>query len=121
MIAAWSATLPEFVLRGAQETLTAQVIESSIAAGESKVRQRIRGQWRPFSLQIRCSQAQLAKFETFYTTTLASGVLPFTWVHPRTRAAARFRFIGPAPQLSPLGTNADGVFATLSFKLVRIA
>lgn len=120
MTAAWPETLPEFVLSGAQETLTAEVIESAVTEGPSQARRRVRSQWRAFSAQVRCDQDQLATFETFYGETLVSGVLPFTWVHPRTRAAARFRFTGPPPQISPRGTGADGVFAAVSFKLIRI-
>jgi len=103
----WPATLPALVVQsGYSESLPDQAIETPTDAGPGKIRRRQTGTQRPLKCSIECTPAQVATFETFWLTTLAGGTLEFTWVHPRTQAAATLRFRKPAPTLVPLdGAN----------------
>lgn len=97
-MSAWPASLPQFFLEaGYREPLEDQLIESDMDAGPAKVRRRFTTATRIISGSIAMTQAQAAVFETFFATTCAGGSLPFTWVHPRTRAPATFRFRKPLP------------------------
>lgn len=117
MTAAWPSDLPEFLEGGATETLPNERVESAIANGAPQARRRIRGKTREFDATIYCPSENVAAFEHFYRDTLKDGVLPFTWVHPRTRAAGVFKFKGQAPAYAPRGS---GEVVMISFKLGRV-
>jgi len=114
---AWPATLPEFFESGSHETPPTDRLESESEAGLSAVRRRLRSRTRAYEAAIVVDLTQLATFKTFHDTTLAGGVKPFTWVHPRTRAAAAFRFKGPPPAFTP---RASGALILISFQLVQV-
>jgi hypothetical protein len=115
--AAWPATLPEFLEGGATETLPNERLESAISNGAPIARRRIRGKTREFDATIYCPAESVPAFEHFYRDTLSDGVLPFTWVHPRTRVAGVFKFKGAAPAYAPRGS---GEVVMISFKLGRV-
>lgn len=101
---AWPATLPQFVLEsGYGEALPDVTIESQVDGGAPKRRRRFTTAWRPIDCAIECDATQAATFETFWGATCASGSLDFTWVHPRTRTAATFRWRGGPPQAQVFG------------------
>lgn len=118
MTAAWPGTLPQFVEEGAEETLPDDAIESQIDNGLPQTRRRRIMNIRDHKVAILCDATQLAAFEDFYRDTLKDGVLPFTWVSPRTQAAATFRFRQPPPQVT---ARISGVLSAVQFTLVQIA
>lgn len=100
----WPGTLPALVTQaGFSESVPDQAIETPTDAGPGKVRRRQTGTQRPIKAAIRCTAAQVAAFDTFWLSTLAAGTLQFTWVNPRTQAAATLRFRKPVPAYTPLG------------------
>jgi antitoxin component of RelBE/YafQ-DinJ toxin-antitoxin module len=112
--AVWPTTLPSFVLeQGFQENLPDNNLESSVDAGQAKIRPRFTAQFQRFVLQVQMDQAQSAVFRVFFNSTLNTGSLPFDWVHPMTRQAATFRFRKPAPQASSQG----GIYSVWTLNL----
>lgn len=105
MADAWPGTLPQAPdWSGYQETSPNVAIRTQMDAGPPKLRRRFTAGIRPFSMQFLLTQAQVATLDTFYQTTLTGGTEAFDWTHPRTGAAASFRFVSP-PQYSALGPN----------------
>ena len=97
-------SLPQFVQEGGySEQIQDQTIESQMDTGPAKIRRRFTKSLRRFSMQLMLTQAQVSTFEAFWQDDCKGGSLPFTWVHPRTRAAATMRFRNPAPQYSTQG------------------
>lgn len=117
MVAAWPADLPEYVESGAQERPAEERIDSNAdTLGRPGRRRRVRGRVRDFDVSIACTTAQVVALRTFYETTLVSGVLPFTWVNPRTQAPGVFRFQSPPPIYMP---RVHGV-TMVSFKMIQV-
>ena len=101
---AWPSSLPQFVQEsGYSESLPKVLIESQNEAGPPRLRRRFTSNWREIQAAIFCTEAQRLIFENFHHTTLADGVLPFTWVNPLTQAPKTFRFRLPEPTYRPLG------------------
>jgi hypothetical protein len=102
--AVWPTSLPSYVLeQGYQESLPDNNLESSVDAGQAKIRPRFTAQFQKFVCTIQMDQGQSATFRDFFNNTLNTGSLPFDWVHPNTRAAVTFRFRKPVPQASSQG------------------
>jgi hypothetical protein len=100
-MATWPASLPQFVLtEGFEESPPDVLLRTEMDAGPAKVRRRFTAGVRPLKAVIVCSSAQVTTLETFFAAALASGALPFDWVHPRTQAATSFRFVRP-PSIAP--------------------
>lgn len=100
----WPTTLPQVVLLdGLSESPPDQSIETPTDAGPGKSRRRQTGTQRAISASIICTKAQVATFDIFWLTTLASGTLNFSWTAPRTGAAATMRFRKPPPSYAALG------------------
>jgi hypothetical protein len=110
----WPAGLPQFVdEEGYGEDFEQAAIESPMDIGPPKIRRRQIGGFRRFSVSITVSDdAAVTTFDTFWSTTLKQGTLPFDWVHPRTQAALTFRFRNPPPKL-----RVRGEARTISFSL----
>lgn len=114
MTAAWPATLPQyFQEQGYSESPPDQRLESNVDSGPPKTRRRYTNNYRPIQGTIWCTEDQWEDFETFYDVDLAGGVLPFTWVHPITRAAATFKFRGQPPRYTPFGGTNVAIAMTL--------
>ena len=90
----WPADLPRRqLLEGYSEAPPARAIRSAVDVGPAKVRRRYTGGARRVTCSVLLqSRAQKAALDTFYDTTLQSGVLPFQWldVHGHLQM---FRFI----------------------------
>lgn len=113
----WPNTLPQYVLEsGYSEQIQDQTIESQMETGPAKIRRRFTKSLRQYQMSLYMTAAQAVTFESFWQSTVNGGSLPFDWVHPRTRAAATFRFRNPAPQITSVG----GVNAIVSFNLEMI-
>lgn len=117
MTASWPADLPQYVQANSSETLPNETIESQVANGPPQFRRRIRGLVREFTLSIHCTPDQSKIFEEFYRDTLSGGVLPFSWVNPRTQAGGLFRFKGPPPRYQVTPTGASVIVA---FQLCQV-
>ena len=92
----WPVDLPPLVTTaGFLETYPWGNLRTEMDAGPAKVRRRTTAAARPIACQIKCTGDQLTDLENFIHADLADGVLPFTWVHPRTQLAATFRFREP--------------------------
>lgn len=101
---AWPSSLPAYVQEGGyQEKFQDQNVESQMDTGPAKIRRRFTKAIRFFSVSMQMSPSQVTDFETFWQTDCKGGSVSFTWVHPRTRSAATFRFRNPAPSYSVFG------------------
>jgi hypothetical protein len=115
--AAWPAALPQFVEAGSTETFPTERVESAVSNGAPQSRRRIAGKTREFEATLFCGAEAIEAFEHFYRDTLKDGILPFTWVHPRTQVAGVFKFKGQAPSYAPRG---GGEVVMISFKLGQV-
>lgn len=105
-MATWPAGLPQKPSkRGYSEKLPdPKRIRSNMDSGAIKMRRRSSSGIGNISCVFEFSSAQMTTFETFYNSTLSHGVLPFTWVHPRTGATLtdKWRFVD-TPKIDPQG------------------
>lgn len=103
---AWPGTLPAYVQENGFTEIPMPVsIESEMDIGPAKIRRRFTKAPKRFQCQMMMTGAQVTTFETFWETTLLGGVLPFDWVHPRTRVAQtnNVRFRNPRYQIGTMG------------------
>lgn len=102
MAESWPETLPGDVLvAGYSESLPNAVLRTEMDAGPAKVRRRSTAAARPLRATMALTRTQAAALDTFFTTTLSMGSLPFTLTHPRTLSQVSFRFVSP-PVLVPV-------------------
>lgn len=114
----WPNTLPEYVLeQGFAEKNQDQAMETRMEVGPVKIRRRLTGAFKTFNVSMMMTSAQADTFESFWRSTLAGGTLPFDWVHPRSRAAATFRFRNPAPSYA----SAGGTSVVVSFVIEQVS
>lgn len=94
-MAVWPASLPQKPLAdGFSEQSAPNVVRTENDAGPTNARRRYTVPVKRLSVRFLMTSAQVATFETFHETTLASGVLPFDWTDPRTRSAESFCILG---------------------------
>ena len=105
-MATWPGTLPAAPEGpGYQETVPNTLIRTPMDAGPPKVRQKFTAGVRPFEMTWMLTKAEVATLDAFYVTTLEGGALSFDGLnHPRTQAAAIFRFVEP-PSYAYLGPD----------------
>lgn len=97
----WPASLPQDVLvEGYDEAMPDLALRTEMDAGPAKVRRRFTAGVRTFKVGSAMTRAQVATLDTFFVTTVQGGALSFDWTHPRTQAAATFRFTRP-PRTAP--------------------
>lgn len=100
----WPPTLPTYVLeQGYEENLPDNNLESQVDSGVPKIRPRYTALMQMFKYTVLMDADQSDTFEAFFNTTLATGSLPFDWVHPRTRVACTFQFRKPVPKATTQG------------------
>lgn len=107
MAETWPITLPTAPEGpGYTEQPPATTIRTNMDAGPPKVRRRFTAGVRLFTFTWIMTKAQVAIFDTFYNTTLEGGSVSISGLaHPRTGAAATFRFAGQ-PSYVYLGPDA---------------
>lgn len=92
----WPATLPQsLLLRGYEERFQDNVLRSPIEGGPPKQRRLYTNVPRSVTGVQLLNGTQLAALETFYYTTLRSGVVAFTWTLPNSPVLRAFRFLAP--------------------------
>ena len=91
--ATWPAGLPDDVLARYVEQPGNRLLRTPMDHPAAKRRPRFTAVPRPFRVTIELTRDQVQVFDDFFNETLAGGVMPFDWVHPRTRAAVEFRFV----------------------------
>jgi len=100
--AVWPASLPqEPLVEGFNERAPDTVIRTQMEAGPPRARRRFTAGIRHIECQVRLTPARVETLDAFFRATLAGGALPFDWTHPRTGAAATFRFVEP-PSYAPV-------------------
>lgn len=110
-MAAWPGTLPQNAnIKGYLEPLGNTLIRSDTEFGPAKQRRRYTAAVHKFELTQVLSSDEVDDLITFYETTLQGGVDSFTWVHPRTKAAATIRFTQP-PTIVPRDTLYDASYS----------
>jgi len=103
MAQTWPATVPTDIHVGSfREELPDNLLRTSMDVGPDKLRRRTTANIRPWTGSIIMTKSQLATFDTFYVSTLASGSLTFTFAHPRTAASSEMRFAN-IPTYTPIG------------------
>lgn len=114
-VPSWPSSLPQY-LSSDSFTLAPQssVVSSSMDIGPPKIRRRFTGTWSKISASLTLSADQWTVLWTFYDTTLAGGVLTFSWVHPVTRASCTMRF---DPESVPAVTDTIGASAIVTLAL----
>ena len=91
---AWPGTLPQDVfVQGYSEQPPELALRTQMDIGPAKLRRRQTAAARPLKATVGLTRAQVATLDAFFLTDLAGGALSFTWTHPRTLAAATFRFV----------------------------
>jgi len=102
---AWPVTLPQYPLQeGYSETARKNAIRSQMEQGPAKTRKRYTAAVRRFGITLFMTTAQVEIMDAFFEDDLAFGSLSFTWVNPRTQAAATCRIINE-PAYVPSGPN----------------
>lgn len=96
-MAAWPGTLPQLVgWSGYQRRIQDTRIRTNMDAGPPKVRSRFTARVDQQDLPVvHFTKAQWVLLDTFYTTTLAQGTLPFDMTDPLTNTTKSFRFVKP--------------------------
>ena len=101
----WPASLPQQLSRrGYRESLTDNVIRTSVDAGPEKRRPRFTAAVRPLSGSMIMTSTQLDTLMTFFDTDIGSGSLAFDFNAPRNQATT----ISVAFKRQPMWTNLGG-------------
>ena len=113
----WPGTLPQKPdADGYTESPPDVVLRTPMDAGPPKVRRRSTAGPRPITMQMTLTLTEMQTLDDFFWTTCRAGALPFDWVHPRTQAAATFRWRSP-PRYQ--GSDSDeGWLAELELEIV---
>jgi len=99
----WPAGLPQKPqVSGFVETPPETTIRTQMDAGVAKVRRRFTAGARNITAIYEMTTAQIATFETFYTTTIKGGSLAFDLPDPRTGSTVSAR-ITNVPQYRSIG------------------
>lgn len=103
-MAVWPLGLPQYLSPNSYSERTASgTAITQMDAGPPKFRNRYTAVPTFISGTMLLSSAQVTILkDDFYRDTLSNGSLRFTWVHPRTQAAATMSFLGE-PQISAVG------------------
>jgi hypothetical protein len=104
MPSVWPAALPQLAPYSLNEEADAVTIRSTVDVGLAKLRPRYTAEVKVFSMSLTLTASQVTSLETFWATTLVFGTGEFDWVHPRTLAAATFRFRS-RPAYTPLAKD----------------
>lgn len=105
MTAAWPSDVPYRAQRSSfSEAPEVYKAEFKPTPGQQILRERTRMLIDLLEFDIWVNGSQYESFLTFYRTTLANGILPFTMIHPRTETVATFVFTDP-PAMNDLGYN----------------
>lgn len=92
MTSAWPSDIPQCPVLGMTEQRQPNIAGFQPEVGPPKMRRRSSAVVTVTAVTYRMNVAQLASFNTFYTTTLADGSLPFTWKHPYTGVVYNWMF-----------------------------
>ncbi|MGH7393662.1 MAG: hypothetical protein ACREM3_30035 [Candidatus Rokuibacteriota bacterium] len=94
-VSPWPATLPQQFLQGTfQETFPDNLLRTQMDAGPVKLRRRTTAAPALLQGEMHLDSTQWVTFATFYLTTLRSGSLPYSWVHPFVQNVILVRFVG---------------------------
>ncbi|GAA2888168.1 hypothetical protein GGQ99_004804 [Aminobacter niigataensis] len=117
MVAAWPATLPQYLLtEGYSEAQGDGRLRTQPDLGPAKVRRRSSSMPGPLQGRMTMSGAQRTILDDFVETTLAGGTLPFTFPDPLTRAPILVRFSANLPAWSSPG--GDTFIAALDLEVL---
>ncbi len=112
-MATWPASLPQApLLRGYSEQGQGNTIRTQMDVGPPKRRRRYTAELVQYQMMVLLTEAQLATFETFYTSTLSHGADAFDWVDHRAGTTLEYAFVG-RPQYTPAGGGLWEVSFTL--------
>ena len=115
-IQTWPTTLPDSLLRKSYaESCPDNTLATNMDVGPAKKRRRATSAVVPVSGSIFVTLEQLAVFKEFYNTTLLSGSLRFSWIHPMDQTALEFRFAGEPPGWQDKG---DGFIVRLNLEIM---
>lgn len=93
---AWPGSLPQSPqIAGFTEQTPDVTLRTAMDAGPDKLRRRFTAAVSPMRYPLVLTKAQIATLDTFYTSELQGGTLPYTHTHPRTGAAINIRFVAP--------------------------
>lgn len=82
-VPAWDSALPQVMeLNDYTGSFEDNLIQSDPDMGPSKVRRRYTAGVKPLSGVVIMNKTQFGVFKTFYTSTLLSGALRFSWTEP---------------------------------------
>lgn len=94
-MAAWPASLPEFLEVGAAEEVQQAFIRTDNSTGPPKQRRRFSSSTRMIRGTMLLTAAERATFDTFYNTTINDGSDSFTFTDPVDNTTQNFRFMEP--------------------------
>lgn len=97
----WPTDLPSVPRQeGYSEQRRPLVVRTDMDVGPPKVRMRQTTSPTDFSMSFLLTGSQVEVLMYFWEVICLGGSVHFDWVHPRTRVAAKFRFVS-APMISP--------------------
>lgn len=88
----WPTDLPQKPLRGYKEDPEDQALRDNPDIGTHLGRPLASAYGTNFQMGMLMTNAQITSLLTFYYTTVASGTLPFDWIHPREKTSGKFLF-----------------------------
>lgn len=104
-MAVWPASLPQIALADSfEESAQSVLIRTEMDVGPPKVRARYTAEIKRFRFALVLTGAQVATLETFFTSTIVFGSLPFDWFNPRLQTVVELRLVN-RPGYSALGAN----------------
>jgi len=115
-MANWPATLPQSSLSGSYgEKPPNTLLRTNMDAGPAKVRRRYTAGVRQYNVKLILHKTQVETLDVFYVTTTNGGADQWTWVNPRTKSAANFRFVS-----EPTYAHKSGDYYTVQLKLEQL-
>jgi len=117
-MAVWPVTLPQSASwQGYARRIVDSRVRTQMDAGPPKMRPRYRAAIVEHDVPVMyLTKAQWVLLETFYSSTLLNGTMPFDWTDPVSGAAVSFRFKTP-PQLGGM-LGPDTIPVTLNLEVM---
>lgn len=114
-MATWPVSLPtKFLMDGYEEKPPVNIVEHQMDVGPPAARRRSTAGVTKIQGVLSLTSAQVTTLLNFFYSDLQSGVVKFTWVHPRTQAAADLRIVS-IDSITPFGVNYRAVLMMIFY------
>lgn len=104
-MAVWPTSLPQLALANPfEEAGQSILIRTEMDVGPPKVRARYTAEMKRYRFGLVLTAAQVVTLETFFTTTIVFGSLPFDWLDQRLQTTVELRLVN-RPAYTALGAD----------------